>query len=87
CKIIKYYCRRTIFIRRIVITLQQKSKHNKSIKLEKRLTLVGIGHIIDSNLIGDGNVLRLLLSFSTCSNEGVSMLENASRPNLPIPEK
>ena len=49
--------------------------------------LVGIGHIIDSNLIGDGNVLRLLLSFSTCSNEGVSMLENASRPNLPIPEK
>ena len=49
--------------------------------------LVGIGHIIDSNLIGDGNVLRLLLSFSTCSNGGVSMLENASRPNLPIPEK
>ncbi|MGI6678452.1 MAG: phage holin family protein [Dehalobacterium sp.] len=49
--------------------------------------LVGIGHIIDTNLIGDGNVLRTAIIFFYCSNEGVSMLENASRLGLPIPEK
>ncbi|HZJ98391.1 MAG TPA: phage holin family protein [Tissierellaceae bacterium] len=49
--------------------------------------LVGIGHIIDTNLIGDGSVLRTAIIFFYCSNEGVSMLENASRLGLPIPEK
>ena len=49
--------------------------------------LVGIGHIIDTDLIGDGNVLRTAIIFFYCSNEGVSMLENASRLGLPIPEK
>ena len=49
--------------------------------------LVGIGHIIDTNLIGDGNVLRTAIIFFYCSNEGVSMLENAARLGLPIPEK
>lgn len=49
--------------------------------------LVGIGHIIDTNLIGDGNVLRTAIIFFYCSNEGVSMLENSSRLGLPIPEK
>lgn len=49
--------------------------------------LVGIGHIIDTNLIGDGSVLRTAIIFFYCSNEGVSMLENAGRLGLPIPEK
>ena len=49
--------------------------------------LVGIGHIIDAHLIGDGSVLRTAIIFFYCSNEGVSMLENASRLGLPIPEK
>ena len=49
--------------------------------------LVGIGHIIDTNLIGDGSVLRTAIIFFYCSNEGVSMLENAARLGLPIPEK
>lgn len=49
--------------------------------------MVGIGHIIDTNLIGDGSVLRTAIIFFYCSNEGVSMLENASRLGLPIPEK
>lgn len=51
------------------------------------LVLVGIGHVIDVNLIGDGSVLRTAIIFFYCSNEGVSMLENASRLGLPIPEK
>ena len=49
--------------------------------------LVGIGHIIDAHLIGDGSVLRTAIIFFYCSNEGVSMLENAARLGLPIPEK
>ena len=49
--------------------------------------LVGIGHIIDTHLIGDGSVLRTAIIFFYCSNEGVSMLENSSRLGLPIPEK
>ncbi|GAA0493190.1 phage holin family protein [Alkalibacterium sp. m-11] len=49
--------------------------------------MVGIGHIIDTNLIGDGSVLRTAIIFFYCSNEGVSMLENAGRLGLPIPEK
>lgn len=49
--------------------------------------LVGIGHIIDTHLIGDGSVLRTATIFFYCSNEGVSMLENAARLGLPIPEK
>ncbi|MBK8156310.1 phage holin family protein [Lacrimispora defluvii] len=49
--------------------------------------MVGIGHIIDTNLIGDGSMLRTAIIFFYCSNEGVSMLENAGRLGLPIPEK
>lgn len=49
--------------------------------------LVGIGHLIDTNLIGDGSVLRTAIIFFYCSNEGISMLENAGRLGLPIPEK
>jgi len=51
------------------------------------LVLVGIGHIIDTHLIGDGSVLRTAIIFFYCSNEGVSMLENAARLGLPITEK
>ena len=49
--------------------------------------LVGVGHLIDTNLIGDGSVLRTAIIFFYFSNEGVSMLENAGRLGLPIPEK
>ncbi|HPK87529.1 MAG TPA: phage holin family protein [Atribacterota bacterium] len=50
-------------------------------------TLVGIGHIIDSQVIGDGGVIRTAVIFFYLSNEGVSVLENASKIGLPIPEK
>lgn len=50
-------------------------------------SLVGIGHIIDSHIIGDGSVVRTAVIFFYLSNEGVSILENASRIGLPIPEK
>lgn len=49
--------------------------------------LVGIGHILDTQVIGDGSVLRTAVIFFYISNEGVSLLENASHLGLPIPEK
>jgi len=49
--------------------------------------MVGIGHIIDVYLIGNGEVLRTAVIFFYCSNEGISMLENAAHLGLPIPEK
>ena len=49
--------------------------------------LVGIGHIIDTQVIGSGSVLRTAVIFFYLSNEGVSLLENAGHLGLPIPEK
>ena len=49
--------------------------------------LVGIGHILDVNVIGNGSVLRTAVIFFYISNEGISLLENAAHLGLPIPEK
>jgi len=49
--------------------------------------LVGIGHTIDMHLIGDGNAIRTAVIFFFISNEGISLLENASRVGLPVPQK
>ncbi|OGO90093.1 MAG: holin [Clostridiales bacterium GWF2_38_85] len=50
-------------------------------------TLVGVGHIIDKYVIGDGSVLRTAVIFFFVSNEGVSIIENVAYIGLPIPEK
>jgi toxin secretion/phage lysis holin len=49
--------------------------------------LVGIGHILDTHVIGSGSVLRTAVIFFYLSNEGVSLLENAGHLGLPIPDK
>ena len=49
--------------------------------------LVGIGHILDTHVIGAGSVLRTAVIFFYLSNEGVSITENACHLGLPIPEK
>lgn len=49
--------------------------------------LVGIGHILDTQVIGTGSVLRTAVIFFYISNEGVSLVENAAHLGLPIPEK
>ena len=49
--------------------------------------LVGIGSILDARVIGSGSVLRTAVIFFYISNEGVSILENAARLGLPVPEK
>lgn len=49
--------------------------------------LVGIANLLDVNVIGNAGVLRTAVIFFYISNEGVSMLENAGRLGLPIPQK
>ena len=49
--------------------------------------LVGIANILDLNVIGTGSVLRTAVIFFYISNEGVSLLENASHLGLPVPQK
>ena len=49
--------------------------------------MVGIGHVIDSQIIGNGDALRTAVIFFYISNEGVSLLENAAHVGLPVPEK
>ena len=49
--------------------------------------VVGIGHILDTQIIGTGSVLRTAVIFFYLSNEGVSLIENVGHLGLPIPEK
>ena len=49
--------------------------------------LVGIANILDVHVIGTGSVLRTAVIFFYISNEGVSLLENAGRLGLTIPQK
>lgn len=49
--------------------------------------LVGIGHVLDAQVIGTGSVLRTAVIFFYLSNEGVSLVENAAHLGLPVPEK
>lgn len=49
--------------------------------------LVGMAHILDAHVIQTGNVLRTAVIFFYLSNEGISILENASMLGLPVPQK
>lgn len=49
--------------------------------------MVGIANILDVHVIGTGSVLRTAAIFFYISNEGVSLLENASHLGLPVPKK
>ena len=49
--------------------------------------MVGIGHILDTKVIGTGSVLRTAFIFFYISDEGISLIENAAHLGLPIPQK
>ena len=48
-------------------------------------TLVGLAHLIDVHLLGAPGVLRAAVIFFYLSNEGISLIENATRLGLPVP--
>ena len=49
--------------------------------------LVGIANILDVQVINTGSILRTAVIFFYLSNEGISLLENATHLGLPVPEK
>ena len=49
--------------------------------------LVGVAHVVDMHVVGNGNAVRSAVVCFYISNEGVSMLENAAHLGLPIPDK
>ena len=49
--------------------------------------LVGIANVLDVQVIGSGSALRTAVIFFYISNEGVSLLENATHLGLPVPDK
>jgi len=51
------------------------------------LMIVGMGAMIDSKILKTGEVLRTAIIFYYISNEGISILENATRLGVPFPEK
>lgn len=51
------------------------------------LVLVAVAHSIDMHVLKLGGAIRNTVIFFYLSNEGLSILENAVRIGLPIPEK
>lgn len=49
--------------------------------------LVGIGHVLDTQVIQNGSVLRTAVIFFYLSNEGISIIENVALIGLPVPKK
>jgi toxin secretion/phage lysis holin len=49
--------------------------------------VVAVGHTIDVYVLGSGSAVRTAVIFFYLSNEGISIIENASKIGLPIPEK
>ena len=51
------------------------------------LVMVGMAHMVDQYMIGNGSALRGIVIYFYLSNEGLSLMENAAYLGLPIPEK
>ena len=51
------------------------------------MAFVGVANVLDVHMIGSGCVLRTAVIFFYCANEGISIVENAGRIGLPVPEK
>ena len=49
--------------------------------------LVGIANVLDTKILGAGAMLRSAVIFFYIANEGISIMENAGRMGLPVPEK
>lgn len=50
-------------------------------------TLVGVANMIDMYVLGRPRVLRTAVIFFYLSNEGISLMENATHLGLPVPDK
>ena len=50
------------------------------------LTFVGIAHLLDTIIPDDGGAMRSIVCLFYIANEGKSILENADRLGIPIPQ-
>ena len=51
------------------------------------LVIIAVGHLIDTYIIGTGSALMTAVILFFAANEGISILENAARLGLPVPQK
>lgn len=49
--------------------------------------LVGVGHVLDTHVVGTGSALRSAVMCFYLSNEAISLFENAAHLGLPVPDK
>ena len=50
------------------------------------ILLVGVGNILDKQILHQGSACRTLVIFFYVANEGLSILENCTRIGLPVPK-
>ena len=51
------------------------------------LVIIAVGHLVDNYIIGTGSALMTAVILFFAANEGISILENAAKLGLPIPQK
>ena len=51
------------------------------------LLIVALANIVDINVIGDGHVLKTVTVVFYICNECISLIENAGRIGVPVPQK
>ena len=78
------------------ITGVMRAKANKEVSSEvgfkgicKKMLIfimVGVGHVLDTQILGAAGVLRTAIIFFYMANEGISLMENASALGLPVPQ-
>lgn len=71
--------------------------HNKELSSEigakgiaKKITIfavISLAHILDEYVLKDGGAIQTMTSIFYIVNESISILENATRTGLPVPEK
>ena len=49
--------------------------------------MVGVAHVLDAHVMMTGSMLRTAVIFFYLSNEGISIIENAGKLGIPVPEK
>ncbi len=76
----------------IVVAVKEKKLSSEVgfyglIKKGVMLSIVAIGHILDTQIIGGSSMLRSGAAGFFLANEGLSILENASKLGIPLPKK